>query len=155
MKLATHHDIVAPVDTIFKVLSDSTRWERAAVRRGMTVNRTDGGRDLAVGAAWAVKASFRGKVRDLTIAVVDVTRPSQIVTEATSALFSANLSVDLIELSARKTRVSISVETKPNTLAARIMLQSAKLAKKSIKQRFDKRVGALLIDLAERISYEV
>ena len=155
MKLTTHHDIVAPIDTIFKVLSDTTRWERAAIRRGVTVNRTDAGRDLVVGAVWAVKASFRGKMRDLTITVMDVTRPNQIVTEAKTALFSAVVSVDLIEFSPHKTRVSFSMETKPNTLAARIMLQSAKLAKKSIKQRFDKRVGALLTDLAERISYEV
>ncbi len=155
MKMNTHHDIIAPIETVFGVLADTKRWERASLRRGMQVTRKDEGAGLVMGATWDVKATFRGKPREVTLVASTVTRPNQIVLAGMSNLFDATISIDLIELSARKTRVSISVETKPNTLAARIMLQSAKFAKSSIQKRFVDRVGKILAELDERITYEM
>jgi hypothetical protein len=152
MKLNAHHDIIAPIGAVFEALSDTVKWERASLRRGMLVKRRDGGIGLNAGARWDIQVTYRGRPRDLTLIAKEIAKPNQIIFEGGSNMFTALITVDLIELSARKTRASLSVETTPKTLAARIMLQSAKLAKSALQKRFAQRVGRAFAELEEQIS---
>jgi hypothetical protein len=152
MKLNAHHDIVAPIEGVFDALSDTLKWEKASLRRGMLVKRRDGGTGLSDGSEWDIHVTVRGKPRDFTLTAKEITRPNQIIFDGGSNMFTALITVDLIELSARKTRASLSVETTPKTLAARIMLQSAKLAKSALQKRFAQRVRRAFAELEEQIS---
>ncbi len=151
MKLSTRQDIDAPAADVFSVLSDTARWERAALRRGAEVQRLDGGQALADGASWKVRAEFRGKTREVTLNLIKAKEPDNITFAADANLFAGEITVDLIALSARQTRVTVGVEVKPKTLPARIMLQSAKLAKGSMQNRFSKRVGQILGEIGSRL----
>jgi hypothetical protein len=54
MKLTTREDIEAPMDFVYRALSDTDHWERAALRRGASVARQDLRPTPGPGLPWAV-----------------------------------------------------------------------------------------------------
>jgi uncharacterized protein YndB with AHSA1/START domain len=152
MKLSARHDIDAPIADVFDALNDTTRWERAALRRGVEVQRKDAHKGLAIGAAWQVRASFRGKPRDVQLTLTTLEKPGRMVFSGDSNLFEGILTLDLIELSARRTRVTAGTEITAKTLAGRIMLQSLKLAKGRLDKRFAERVSATFGEIGTRLT---
>jgi carbon monoxide dehydrogenase subunit G len=152
MKLNTRHDLDAPINEVFDALSDTAKWERAATRHQIDMKRTDGATGFADGASWNVKASFRGKAIDAALTVTKHSRPGQMVLLAKSGLFDADIEIELTELSEKKTRVGLTVEVKPNTLGARIMLQSFKLGKTKIQKKFNHTVKKTLGELGGRLA---
>ena len=50
---------------------------------------------------------------------------------------------ELVTLSARRTRMTIVAEVRPKTLAARLILQSMRLAKGRLQRKFDVAAGKL------------
>jgi carbon monoxide dehydrogenase subunit G len=152
MQFTARHDLDASSVDVFESLGDTAKWERAALRRGVEVLRRDSAKGLVVGAGWAVKASFRGKPRDIDVTLTEVERPRKIAFKGMAGLFSGDVTLDLIELSARRTRVNIAVEITPNTLAARIMLQSMRLARGRMQKRFAQRVRQTFNEMNERLA---
>ena len=78
MEFTSRDDIDVPIDQAFEMLTDFEQFERAALRRGAEVTRLD---DLArpgVGARWQASFSFRGKPREMTIAITEYDRPNEI-----------------------------------------------------------------------------
>jgi len=65
--------------------------------------------------------------------------------------FDAVVQFDLLALSARETRVTVSIDMKPKSLAARLILQSARLTKGSINKRFRNRLNRFGTELENRI----
>mgnify|MGYP006164413985 CR=1 FL=1 len=63
MKLASKKDVEAPIATVWAALVDFETWERAAMRRGVEVARTDQLRAPGVGMSWHARFSYRGKQR--------------------------------------------------------------------------------------------
>jgi uncharacterized protein YndB with AHSA1/START domain len=151
MKLNTHHELNASIDRVFDALSNTDRWEVAARRRGVGVVRAAYFTDLREGAAWDVKASFRGKPREIRLTLTELRRPERMVFSGTSEMFRAEVACDLGPIPAGRTRIDVSVDVKPNTLAGRIMLQSLALAKGKVQKRFAQRVGQLLKELDKRL----
>lgn len=152
MKLKTHHDLEVSTSQLFMALSDTTRWERAALRRGVEVVRQDGGTGLVGGAKWHAKGSWRGKAREVDITLREVAPPHSMAFDFESGLFAGTAVIQLVDLSIRRTRVSLELELKPKTLAARILLQGAKLRKQSIQRRFSQKIGTTLSEMGSRLA---
>ena len=57
MKLSGRTDIQAPVEFVFDAISDFDFWERAALRRGAEVTRTDKLRQPAPGMSWMIPST--------------------------------------------------------------------------------------------------
>jgi hypothetical protein len=150
MKLNTREDIEAPLDFVYAALSDFEAWERAGLRRGADVTRTDKTGAAAPGASWLVVFTYRGKLRKLAIRLTEMVPSARLAFTAQSPVVEGGMEIDLVALSAKRTRVTIGTEVRARTLAARLVLQSLKLAKGKVKKRYDTRIGQMCNEIENR-----
>ncbi|MCB1334110.1 MAG: SRPBCC family protein [Roseivivax sp.] len=141
MKFSAKEDIAAPIASVFAVLEDFDVVERAAMRRGVEVSRQDSDSGAAQGTHWTARFDFRGKPRESSIALSSVSAPETLVFDATTGGLGSQVQLDLVALNPALTRLSMTAELKPHTLAARLMVQSLRLAKGSVEKRFRARFG--------------
>lgn len=150
MKFSTKEDIGAPIGQVFDALSDFDGFERAALRRGADVQRTDALSTPAAGMGWTAKFSYRGRARQVDIRLDRFDRPTLLAFSGASSQAEGTLVLELMELSRNRTRLTVGLEVRPKTITARLFIQSLKLAKARVKKRFDARVKAFALDLEGR-----
>lgn len=168
MKLNAKQDIDAAPAAVFRALADFDHWERAALRRGVDVQRTDAPADPTPatvpqaraegpaapvsGTAWRIGFSWRGRPRRLAVhlAAIDVPDGLRFVGASTAA--EGTLVIDVVALGAQRTRLSMSLEVKPRTFAARLFIQSLRLARTRVTTRFDNAVAFVAANIADRIA---
>lgn len=150
MKLVTRQDIEAPIDFVHAQISDFEMWERAALRRGAEVTRDNPDRPPGPGTFWDTKFRFRGRERVVRITLTRHDPGQHLGFDAIGPSAEAAMTLDLVELGPRRTRVVVGVQIKPRTLAARLFLQGLKLAGKRVQQRFDGRVAKLAAEIQGR-----
>lgn len=140
MKFSTKEDIEAPIDYVFARVTDFNGFERQALRRGADIKRIDEGVQPTVGSAWQVAFKFRGKDRKMkaTIAQMDVPTVLQIDTAANG--ITGESLIELVALSRNRTRLSVTLDLSPQSLTARLLLQSLKLAKNNLTRKFKMRI---------------
>lgn len=143
MKLTTKQDIEAPIDFVFARLTDFDHFERMAMRRGAEVERTDRLKTPGVGMAWRLRFVFRGKQRTILVRYADAEPGSHLAWAFDSPPAEGTAKVDLLSLSPRRTRLVLAIEARPKTLAARLVLQSLRLAKGRLQRRLDVASGQL------------
>ncbi|WP_099824283.1 SRPBCC family protein [Oceaniglobus indicus] len=149
MQLGTQHDIAAPIDAVFAACTDFSALERQALRRGIEVERTQGGNDPAK-AAWRLKFAVKGKPRTLDARVERFDKPNGLTVAGQTEGMDVALAVELIALSRVQTRMVLSVVLKPRSMTARMMVQTMKLAKCNLNGRLSRRVGDFARDIARR-----
>jgi hypothetical protein len=150
MKLTSKQDIEAPLAFVFQQMSDFESWERAAMRRGAEVSRTDKLRSTGPGMTWLTRFRYKGRDRKLEIRLDRIDAPSHLVFTATSKLVDAEMVADLIELGAKRTRVHVSVDLKPKTLTAKLYVQTMRLARSRVEKTFGQRIGQMTTEIEER-----
>ena len=150
MKFSTRQDLELPLETVFAELCNFETFERAAMRRGVDVVRTKEPVPAGEGSAWDVSFSFRGRARNASLEVVTCDVDDGLQIAADSDGLEATTEVDLVALSPNRTRILIGIEMLPKTIAARLMIQSMKLAKRTLDQRFKTRVGEFAATLENR-----
>lgn len=146
MKFSTREDIQAPIEYVFANVSDFSRFERRALRHGAQVDRTDEG-PIVVGSQWDVAFKFRGRERRMQLTLGAMEAPEMYRCDAVSGGLHTQTLVELVALSPRRTRLIVSIDLRPRTLTARVLLQSMKLAKTRLNKRFKARV----LDYAETV----
>lgn len=140
MKFSTRKDIEASAEFVFARLSDFDGLERQAMRRGFTIKRKLSSADDAAGPAWEMIVPFRGKKRQLDAHIAEMDAPNSMTALAKSGGLNMVVTLDLVPLSKKRTRLTLGYEVRPETLSARILVQSVKFAKGSMQKRFEKRV---------------
>lgn len=150
MKFSTKEDIDAPIDAVFAMLCDFETFERAAMRRGAEVQRTDTKTVPGVGMGWRSAFSLRGKRRQVEIEMITFDKPNEMVFEARSQGLLSVMSVELVALSKSRTRIMMAFDIKPLNLSARLLVQSLKLAKTSLTKKYKLRVAEFVKTLEER-----
>ncbi|MFD1509991.1 SRPBCC family protein [Lacimonas salitolerans] len=150
MKFASKEDIAAPIDAVFAMVSDFDSFERAAMRRGAEVQRTDNMRVPGVGMAWRAKFMLRGRERKMGVTLSTYDPPNQLVFDGTSPNIEGQMVIDLVALSRQRTRMSVSLKLTPKTLAARLLIQSLKLARSNLTRKFHLRVADFAKDIEDR-----
>jgi hypothetical protein len=63
-----------------------------------------------------------------------------------------NMNIELVELSAKRTRMLMQVDLKPRTLAARLFIQSMKLTKNRVQRKYDARLQGIAKDIESRFA---
>ena len=150
MQFAAKEDIEAPIDAVFAMLSEFESFERSAIRRGIEVMRIGEHDRIALGMGWNTRFVMRGKQRSLRLELCQYDPPSTMRFEATSASINATMLIDLLSLSQRRTRMGLVLELKPQTLSARLLVQSLKLARANLTRRYKLRVAEYAKGLEER-----
>lgn len=150
MIFTTREDVEAPIDQVFDMICDFESYERAAMRRGAEVQRTDNLTAPGIGMCWCAAFDMRGKRRDIDIEMKGFDSPNKIEVLSTSTGFEGIAQVDLIALSRTRTRVSVEFEIEATSLSARLLLQSLKLAKTSLTKRFKLRAALYAKGLEDR-----
>lgn len=143
MKFNAREDIDMPQEQAFRALSDFDHWERTALRKGANVQRKD---TLAVpgpGMTWDIGFVWRAKARNLNVRLAEFDAPQAMRFEGVSPSFEGWMTVEVVRMGARRARLALTVEVRPRTLAARLFLQSARLARRRIKTRLDLRMKQL------------
>lgn len=150
MNFAATQDIEAPAAFVFKHVSDFSTYERQALRRGADVRRRDTLSQPGVGMGWDVTFSFRGKDRTLSAEIVNFDDPNGYTVDSLSSGIDGTVVVELIPLSRSRTRLNVKIDLAAKSLASKLMLQSLKLAKGSLNNRFTTRVASMAKEIEER-----
>jgi len=149
MKFNAREDIEAPIDVVFARLTDFDQFERQALRRGASVRRTSNG-PVETGSGWDIAFTFRGKERRMRAELAELDQPNFLQVAFQSSGIVGETKVDLVPLSPRRTRLSVSIDLSAKTLSSRLLLQSLKLARGTLAQRFKKRVASFADDVADK-----
>ena len=149
MKFSTREDVAAPIDAVFADLSNFEHYERQALRRGAQVRRLDQG-PYQTGLSWDVRFKFRGKDRKLIANLTHFDAPNFVQVDSQAAGIEGVTLIELVPLSPSRTRIAASVELRARTLTARLVLQSLKLAKSNLTNRFKKRVADYAVAIEEK-----
>ncbi|MCI2399424.1 SRPBCC family protein [Aliiroseovarius subalbicans] len=150
MKLSTREDVAAPIDAVFRAVSDFDGFERAALRRGAEVARTDTLSAPGVGMTWAAQFPYRNRERKADLRLANYDPPHGLELFSKVSGIEAVVAIDLVALSRTRTRMNLSIDLRPKTIPARLMIQSMKLAKSNLTKRFQKRVAGFAQDIEDR-----
>ncbi|MGP3697810.1 SRPBCC family protein [Rhodobacter sp. NSM] len=150
MRLSTKEDVEAPINFVWKQLADFGNWERAAQRRGVEVQRLEGTPAEGPGMAWLIRFGYQGKPREVDMRLAGVEPGQRLLFQATGHSMKADLTLDFVELAPRRTRVSVVSEVKPQTMTARVFMQTLRLAKGKLQEKYDKRIASFAADIEDR-----
>lgn len=150
MKLTTRHDIEAPIAYVHAQFADFEMWERAAMRRGADVQRDDPAREARPGTWWDVRFRFRGRDRQARVTLLRHDPGQHFAFDGEGPSARAGMTIDLVELGPKRTRVVASAQIAPKTLAARLFVQAMKLARRRVQRRFDGRMARFAAEMEER-----
>ncbi|SNX68668.1 polyketide cyclase/dehydrase/lipid transport protein [Cereibacter ovatus] len=150
MKLSTREDVEAPAEFVWDVLSDFVLWERTALRRGIEVQRLDGLPMAGPGMGWMVRFAFQGKPREINLRLAAIEPGQRLTFEGQSTSVRAHLALDVVQLAPLRTRVAVVSEVRPQTIGARVLVQSLKLARGRLQLRYEKRVAGLAAEIEDR-----
>lgn len=151
MELTTREDIEAPLDRVFAEAADFDRLERQVTRRGIELRRTGGAERPGAGLSWRAGFRLHGKPRDAEIVLTEYDPPNAMVYHTASGGLEARTVIDFVALSRTRTRVGMKVELVPKTLSARLLVQSMKIARGNIEQRFRAKIADFARDIETRL----
>lgn len=151
MKFSTRHDISGSADDLFATVSDLGRMERILMRRGASVRRVGPVRDAGVGMGWQIGFDWKGRARDLRLDVTRFDRPERLSMAGVSEALDIAIDATVIALSRSRSRLIFETEIRPRHMRARLMLQTAKLAKPQLDRRFERRIAQFLADMGAAV----
>lgn len=150
MKLTAKSDLEVSAAFVFAALTDHQAWEREAVRNGVDIQRPAGSPDNGVGAQWRIQGHFRGKMRKLTLSVEEMVPNQRLTLSIDSLSIDGTSQVEIMVLSPRRSRVRVDLDLKPKTLAARLFINTMRLAKGRVQVRFERGLGNLCARIKDR-----
>ena len=147
MKFSAREDIDAPISEVFAIIADFDGHERAAMRRGVRVERLDSLTTDGPGAVWEAEVGFRGRMRDITVELASYEPPEIVTYVFESSGVRGSFALELVAMSAKRTRMAVALDMRPQNFSGRLLLQSLKLVKPSLTRRFKSRVAAYAAQL--------
>lgn len=148
MDFEFRQDIAAPIAAVHAAITDFAAFERQALRRGAEVRRVtpEGG---AQGPAWDILFQFRGRDRRLLLTVAaDSPEGLRLTGDSQGVAFEAV--AGLLALAPRQTRLTLHLSLHPKTLAAKLLVQSLRLARGQIARRVETRLETFARDIEAR-----
>lgn len=135
MKFKVSEDVDAPQALVWARLTDFTALENDARGRGATVTRVGNWTQTALGVEWRGEVTVRGKSRPISAKVTQFVPQELCVIDSRIGGMSCHQEISFVALSAAVTRVGMVLELSADTLTARLLLQTLKLARGRVLQR--------------------
>ena len=123
--------------------------EEAARRRGAQVTRT-AGEGMAPGASWRAGFEFRGARREADLVLTGIEPPREMRLAGDAGGLKGDGTVRVEPEGPEACRLRVVVELAGAGLMGRALLQSLKLARGRLDERFERRVGEIAARLGER-----
>ncbi|WP_179378630.1 SRPBCC family protein [Jannaschia marina] len=140
MKFVATEDIAAPIESVWARVSDLESFEARAKPRVAGLQRVPPG-PPAAGTEWTGTAEVMGKKRALRVTARTLDAPTHLLAEGGTDGMHVTVAAELQALGPKLTRLTVTSEAKARSLAARLMLQSAKLARSSMAKRYKGRIS--------------
>jgi len=143
MKFETIEEVDAPQDFTFARFTDFLRYENLARNYGADLRRVGGFAEVSEGATWRGSIPIKGRTRGVE-AVVSRYSPcdyTRIDTDVGGMKVVFEMRFE--ELPGEKTKLVAVTELQAKTLAARLIIQSAKLARKRVQAKITSKIVAL------------
>lgn len=152
MKLTAKTDLDAPIGFVYECLLDHPHWEHQAAERGIDVERPAEMPMSGVGAGWLVRLPYRGKLVKMLLRLVEVRKDESLGFELESNTIEGGFVISVMALSPRRTRLHMQLDVRPRTLAARVVLNTMRLAKGRVQARLDMRIQQMGTQIAQRFA---
>ncbi|PIB26049.1 hypothetical protein BFP76_13865 [Amylibacter kogurei] len=140
MELKTKRTVQAPVEMVFQEFSNFVWFESVALSRGLDIERTDALLDVQEGISWHLSGRIRGKQRDVDINVTKYNPPRATGFRCESKAIDSQIDIRFTPDGPARTKVKIIIAPTAKNISARLMLQSVKLAQKTIEKRISSRM---------------
>lgn len=141
MELTSEHDIPAPRAQVFAILADPAALEQRLNAARVHVQRRDEGPE------WELRFHLRGAERRMHLTRTICEDPSRLALAGQSASFAIESLIALAAPEAQVTRMRVTFTARPRSTAARVALQSLRLARGRLQRRFDAAVARLAAEL--------
>jgi len=148
MRFSARQDVEAAAEDVFAFLTDYAAHENLAARRGVRIERIARERAPADCPAWKAEFNYGGRERDITIEVNSVKPSERIESDVQYQGLSVHIEMELVPLARTRARMIVRVDLKPQTIKARLVVQSLRLAKGTIQKRLEKRLETLATEIA-------
>ena len=143
MQFSSRTDIAASAEFVFASLTDFDGWEALARAKGARITRQDpaGRMQAGEGSRWEGDFLLKGKTREGALVLRDLRASERVVMEAEGRGIGGDLLVEIIPISASRSRLSVQGELRAKSLAARLFVQSLRLAKGRVQAKLNKRLA--------------
>jgi hypothetical protein len=135
MKFKVSEDVDAPRSMVWARFTDFSGFEEDVRGRGATLTRVGNWSETAEGVEWRGEVTVRGKARAVSSRVTRLVPEDICVVESRIGGMDCYYEMSFIPLSAEVTRVALVLDLSANTLTARLLLQTMKLARGKVLQR--------------------
>jgi|SRR6056297_190487 hypothetical protein len=135
MKFKVTEDVDAPQALVWQRLTDFSGLEADARGRGATVTRLGNWTRTEQGVEWRGEVTVRGKQRAIMARVTTLTPDDLCIVQSKIGGMDCHYEMSFVALSPRTTRVALTLDLSADTLTARLLLQTMKLARGRVLQR--------------------
>ncbi|MEL6954528.1 MAG: SRPBCC family protein [Pseudomonadota bacterium] len=152
MKLKITQDATASAQQVYAAFTDFARYEEMLRDSDVTLSRKGGWGLPEPGRGWTGKAMVRSKLRRLDATIVAMEPDRGLELECKIGGLRIEHAIALVPLGQRLTRVNAVIDLKPDTLSARLLVQSLKLARAKLLQRMQARLEREVARVEQRAS---
>jgi hypothetical protein len=135
MKFKVSEDVDAPLDMVWGHFTDFTGFETEARGRGAVLHRVGQWTQAAQGAEWRGEVKVRGKIRPVSAKIMQLVPQELCVIDSRIGGMQCHHEMLFVQLSQKVTRVAFVLDLSADTLTARLLLQTLKLARGRVLQR--------------------
>ena len=135
MKFKVSEDVDAPQEMVWARFTDFSGFEEDARGRGAILNRVGNWTQTVQGVEWRGEVTVRGKSRPITAKVTQLVPQELCVVDSRIGGMNCHQEIIFVPLSTTVTRVALMLDLSEDTLTARLLLQTMKLARGRVLQK--------------------
>jgi hypothetical protein len=135
MKFKVSEDVDAPLAMVWSRFTDFSGFEDDARGRGAVITRVGNWTETVEGVEWRGEVTVRGKNRAVAAKVTRLVPNELCLVESRIGGMDCYYEMTFVPLAAGVTRVALILDLSADTLTARLILQTMKLARGRVLQR--------------------
>jgi hypothetical protein len=135
MKFKVSEDVDAPRSMVWARFTDFSGLEADTHRQGATLTRVGDWTSPSKGVEWRGEVMVRGTSRALAARVTRLAPQERCLIESRIGGMACSYEMSFVPLSTDVTRVTLVLDLSADTLSARLVLQTLKLARGRVMQR--------------------